>query len=66
MDVQWQNGKLNLKIKDDGKGFESSVTNSRNGLRNIHSRTAKWKGSTLIKTSPGNGTVIEIILPVSG
>ena len=66
IDVQWQNGKLNLKIKDDGKGFDSSVVSSRNGLRNIHSRTAKWKGSTLIKTSPGNGTLIEIILPVAG
>ncbi len=66
VDVQWQNGKLYLKIKDDGKGFDSSVVTNRNGLRNIHSRTEKWKGITLIKTSPGNGTFIEIILPVAG
>jgi ligand-binding sensor domain-containing protein/two-component sensor histidine kinase len=66
IDVQWQNGKLHLKIKDDGKGFDSSAVTSRNGLRNIHSRTEKWKGITLIKTSPGNGTLIEIIFPVSG
>ncbi len=64
--MQWQNGKLYLKIKDDGKGFDSSVVTNRNGLRNIHSRTEKWKGITLIKTSPGNGTFIEIILPVAG
>jgi signal transduction histidine kinase len=66
IDVQWQNGKLSLRIKDDGKGFESSMVTNRNGLRNIHFRTEKWKGTTLIKTSPGNGTLIEIMWPVSG
>jgi ligand-binding sensor domain-containing protein/two-component sensor histidine kinase len=66
IDVQWQNEKLHLKIKDDGKGFESAVVTNRNGLRNIHSRAEKWKGSALIETSPGKGTLIEIILPVSG
>jgi len=66
IDVQWQNGKLSLRIKDDGKGFDSSVVTNRNGLRNIHFRTEKWKGTTLIKTSPGNGTLIEIMWPVSG
>jgi len=66
IDIGWQNEKLYLKIKDDGKGFESSVLTSRNGLRNIHFRTEKWKGSTLIITSPDNGTLIEIVLPVSG
>ena len=64
IDVQLQNDMLCLKIKDDGKGFDSSVISSRNGLRNIHSRTEKWKGTALINTSPGKGTSIEIILPV--
>jgi two-component sensor histidine kinase len=66
IDAQWQNGKLHLKIKDDGKGFDPSVVTDSNGLKNIHSRTGKWKGSTLIKTSPGNGTLIEIIIPLAG
>ena len=66
IDVHLQNGKLHLKIKDDGKGFDSSVVTNRNGLRNIRSRTGKWKGNVDIKTAPGKGTLIEIMLPLAG
>jgi two-component sensor histidine kinase len=66
VDTQWRNGKLVLKIKDDGKGFDPSVITNSNGLKNIRSRTGKWKGSTSIKTAPGNGTLIEIIIPLAG
>jgi ligand-binding sensor domain-containing protein/two-component sensor histidine kinase len=66
IDAQWQNGKLHLKIKDDGRGFDPSVVTDSNGLKNIRSRTGKWKGSTSIKTAPGNGTLIEIIIPLAG
>ena len=66
IDVQLHKGKLHLKIKDDGKGFDSSVTTNRNGLKNIRSRTGKWKGDVNIKTGPGNGTLIEIMIPLAG
>jgi signal transduction histidine kinase len=65
IDVLWLNNKLHLKIKDDGKGFNPSVVTNRNGLKNIRSRTGKWKGSTNIISSPGNGTLIEIELPLA-
>jgi signal transduction histidine kinase len=63
IEVQSQNRKLHLKIKDDGKGFEPSVTTNSNGLKNIRTRVGKWKGSININTSPGDGTAIEIVLP---
>jgi ligand-binding sensor domain-containing protein/two-component sensor histidine kinase len=66
INMQWGKNKLYLNIRDDGKGFDSSIVTSRNGLRNIHFRTEKWRGTALIKTSPGNGTRIEIVLPVQG
>lgn len=66
INVQWRSGRLYMKIKDDGKGFEPSVISHRNGLRNIRSRTGKWKGSANIETAPGNGTLIEIIIPIAG
>jgi ligand-binding sensor domain-containing protein/two-component sensor histidine kinase len=66
LDVQWRNGKLHLKIKDDGKGFDTSSNTSGNGLKNIRSRTEKWKGNTSIQTAPGSGTLIEIIIPLTG
>ncbi|MDB5201339.1 MAG: hypothetical protein JWQ27_748 [Ferruginibacter sp.] len=65
VDIQWKGGAFLLKIKDDGKGFESSVLTNRNGLRNIYSRTAKWKGSTKLTTAQGKGTLMEIVLPVT-
>ena len=63
--LQWQSGKLCMKIKDDGKGFEPVIISHRNGLKNIRSRTEKWKGSTAIEAAPGKGTLIEIIIPLA-
>jgi ligand-binding sensor domain-containing protein/two-component sensor histidine kinase len=62
--VEWQNGNLCLKIKDDGKGFNPAIKVNGNGLKNIHARTGKWKGNTAIKTAPGSGTFIEISIPL--
>jgi len=64
--AQWQSGKLHLKIKDDGKGFHPGVVTNRNGLKNIRTRTEKWNGSISITSAPGNGTLIEIMIPVAG
>ena len=64
IDIQWQSGKLYMKIKDDGKGFNLSGATDRNGLRNIRFRTDKWKGSTSVTTTPGSGCLIEIIIPL--
>ena len=66
INIHRQNGNLHLKIKDDGKGFEPSIITDRNGLKNIRSRTEKWKGSLSVKTAPGSGTDIEIIIPLEG
>jgi ligand-binding sensor domain-containing protein/two-component sensor histidine kinase len=65
IDMLWLNNKLHLKIKDDGKGFEPTNITNRNGLKNIRNRIGKWKGNIDIETSPGNGTLIEILLPLA-
>lgn len=65
IEVLWFNNKMHLKIKDDGKGFEPSLITNNNGLKNIRTRTGKWKGSTTIESSPDNGTLIEIVLPLA-
>ena len=64
IDIQWQSGKLYMKIKDDGKGFNLSGATDRNGLRNIRFRTDKWKGCTSVTTTPDSGCLIEIIIPL--
>ncbi len=64
VDTKWFNGKLHITIKDDGKGFDKSIESSGNGLKNIISRTKKLKGTPTISTAPGNGTLIQIMIPV--
>lgn len=66
INMHWQNGKLHIQIKDDGRGFDKSFITKGNGLKNIRSRVEKWKGSTTIKTSIAEGTIIEIDIPLAG
>jgi ligand-binding sensor domain-containing protein/two-component sensor histidine kinase len=66
INMYWKKGKLFLSIKDDGRGFNTSDVTDRSGLRNIRSRTTKWKGNIRITSASGAGTLIEITLPVSG
>ena len=62
--VIFYRNKLQLNFKDDGKGFDATVITSRNGLKNIRARTKRWKGQVKIQTGGGNGTAIEISLPM--
>ncbi|MBA2745625.1 MAG: PAS domain S-box protein, partial [Flavisolibacter sp.] len=51
-----------LKFEDDGLGFEVSKKKSGLGLKNIYHRVAYYDGIIDIKSTPGNGTKIKIIL----
>jgi ligand-binding sensor domain-containing protein/two-component sensor histidine kinase len=55
---------LHMEIRDDGKGFNTSVATNRNGLKNMHSRIKKWKGSLNIQSAEGEGTCTELRLPL--
>ena len=55
-------GQLNFEIMDDGKGF---VNNGKrgNGLKNIEHRISELKGTLLIDSEPGKGTIIKYSIP---
>ena len=55
---------LQIRIEDDGIGFDPQKAVNRNGLKNILSRVNKWKGSYTLSSLPGKGTTIQIILPL--
>lgn len=58
---------LNLKIKDDGKGFEFSNVNKKLsgfGLVNLVNRVQLLNGNIDIKTNEIEGTCLEIFIPV--
>jgi signal transduction histidine kinase len=53
-----------MEIRDDGKGFDTSVATTRNGLKNMHNRIKKWKGSINIKSTEGEGTCTALRFPL--
>ena len=58
---------LSLKVKDDGIGFDvnEALHKGNYGLRNMTERTKSMGGNINIMSSPNQGTIIDIQLPVS-
>ncbi len=58
---------LVIKIKDDGKGFNTDETEKSKslGLRNLANRAALLKARLSISSIPGAGTEIEITIPIA-
>jgi len=64
-----------VTIKDNGKGFDAAAMQGANGavpydglggngLRNMRSRVANLGGEFMIRSETGEGTLIEIRIPV--
>jgi signal transduction histidine kinase len=49
-------------VRDDGSGFEPSEDAAAQGLRNIRQRVAAIGGAFSLRTGPGLGTALEIVL----
>jgi signal transduction histidine kinase len=49
-----------LSIKDDGKGFDTSLSFGGNGLKNIKSRAKEISADLKFESSSGKGTRIEL------
>ena len=61
--IEAKDNHLLLQVTDNGKGFDAQQPTHRNGLKNMQQRMQKWGGTTTVHSSPGNGTVIKIMLP---
>ncbi|MGF2414416.1 sensor histidine kinase [Ferruginibacter sp.] len=56
---------LQLLLKDDGKGFETTkVTEKGIGLNNMRKRTELLGGTYNLESSPGSGTQLTIEIPL--
>jgi signal transduction histidine kinase len=64
IEVNQNQNYLSLKIKDDGKGFDTGLSTHRNGLKNLRSRVEKWNGKITIQSEENKGTGIEIKIPL--
>jgi signal transduction histidine kinase len=56
---------LRLEVHDDGPGFDLAKVNGGVGLRNMEDRLGAVNGRLTIVTSPGNGTLISGVVPIS-
>jgi two-component system, NarL family, sensor histidine kinase UhpB len=54
-----------LDIEDNGKGFDTQVMSSGNGLRNMNERAAGLRGKLGLKSSVGAGTSISLSIPLT-
>lgn len=61
-----QGGTLALTISDDGVGFDESVRDPKSGLGLIgmRERVSTHGGRMTLRTAPGQGTRIELLLPL--
>ena len=51
--------KLNMKLIDDGNGFDTHQVSTGNGLKNMEDRAERIGGTLTINSTLGKGTVIE-------
>ena len=58
-------GKLTLKISDNGKGISSEMQHKAKsfGLIGMRERVALLGGEFVIRSEPGAGTSVEIVIP---
>jgi signal transduction histidine kinase len=63
--ISTENGKLILKLEDDGKGFETDVAVEKGiGLDNIRRRVQLMKGVFQLNSKENTGTRLELTVPV--
>ncbi|MBN3581199.1 histidine kinase [Algoriphagus aestuarii] len=61
----WQdNESKQIEIRDDGKGFDTSLKSSGSGMVNLEKRMGTIGGNFIITSNPGNGTLIRLLLPI--
>jgi len=60
-DIDYMMGKVKMVIRDDGKGFDQQLARQGNGLTNMQQRAVQMKGQLVIRSKPGEGTVIRLV-----
>jgi signal transduction histidine kinase len=63
--IQFTSGQLLIFIEDEGKGFDpSKTTTTASGIRGMRERAKAVGGNLNISSLPGEGTRMEVILPI--
>ncbi len=62
--LRQRGGLVQLRIEDNGRGFDPAQTTGGMGLRNLDERVARLNGSLQITSAPGCGTTVEVLFPL--
>jgi signal transduction histidine kinase len=64
--IRFDNGNLELEVRDDGRGFdtETAYNSGGMGLANMAERTEKLGADLTIDSSPSKGTFIRVVVPI--
>jgi signal transduction histidine kinase len=59
---QRQFGERFVTIHDDGEGFDGAEAPAGQGLKNMRARAESIEGGFSLRTTPGHGTALEVVL----
>src|SRR5206468_1434572 len=55
-------GERVVTVRDDGAGFSVEESTAGHGLRNMRERAASIGGALTLRSAPGSGTALEVVL----
>lgn len=60
------NRKIRMVIRDDGKGFNTEVESTGNGMLSMQKRAVELKGQLKVSSKIGTGTTIKLVFELPG
>jgi two-component system, NarL family, sensor histidine kinase UhpB len=63
LEVYTSGGLINIKMDDNGKGFDPEKRRSGIGISNLRNRVEAFNGNIEIRSSPGNGCHVDVSIP---
>ena len=64
IDAEVADGSLKVSVSDDGVGFDTATTTAGLGLVGMEERTSILHGRLEVRSQPGAGTVVDLVIPV--
>jgi len=61
--IKTEGSDINVTVADNGKGFEPDSKRKGIGISNIMNRAELYNGNLIVKTSPGKGCTVSVLMP---
>jgi signal transduction histidine kinase len=65
LELSAKNRELRISVADNGCGFDPTAADGGNGLHNLRERLTRLGGQCHIRSQPGKGTAVSLILPLA-